>query len=186
MAGEDDMTFFESEEEGWMMGDFDIDLDVDLGRPIDLEVDESVRNHYESRFQDANGSSGNVDPRKGTSVSGPSASVSAQPDGPVSVSGNNNDDDKEVRFQPLLNMRLSGSGNDRGQPLNGLIGNGDRKNGNGGKPTRSSTTPSVQASGSDNSRPSAGGFSFPPGAVRAMSSRVLGCEVDAMVIYCAR
>ena len=191
MAGEDDMTFFESEDERWMMGDFDIDLDVDLGRPIEFEADESVTNHDDSGFQEANTSG---DPRKGIStISGPGAS--AQRNGTVSVSGlnenigaaglgsstNRNDNSggsnlvnptsnqngdgnkhSDVGLQPLRTVRFSGNGNDRGQPSNGPLVSGG---GNGGKTTPSNTTSSVQPSGSGNGRPSAGGFSFPPGAV---------------------
>lgn len=206
MAGEDEMAFFESEDEKWMMGDFDIDLDVDLGRPIDFEVDESVANQDDSGFLDAN-SSGTVDPRKRTSVSGPGASGSAQRNGSVSgnnnvsnragfdssMNGNNNpahrpgasnlvnststgvnpngNGSKEVSFQPLPNVRSSGNGtsngngNNRGQMPNGPNGNGGGNNGNGGKTNLSNPTPAVQPSGSGNSRPSAGGFSFPSGVV---------------------
>ena len=200
MAGEDDMTFFESEDERWMMGDFDIDPDVDLGRPIEFEADGSVTNHDDSGFQDANTSSGNADPRKGTApVSGPIACSSAvstsgcngevgdpglgsstnkdsNSGGPNLVNstskgvanqngnGNNHDkDNKGVGFQPVRNVRFNDNGNDRGQPSNGSTGNGHRNNGNGGI---TSMTPGAQPSGSGNSRPSAGGFSFPPGVVR--------------------
>ena len=194
------MSFFESEDEKWMMGDFDIDLDVDLGRPIDFEADESVTNQDDSGFLDGN-SSGNVDPRKGTS--GLVASASAQRSGTVSVPGNNNNlgnsglgsstngnnnsarrsggsnlinststgassngnnnndnGNKEVSFQPGPNVRFggNGNGNNRGQPPNGSNGNG-----NDGRPNST-----AQPSGSGNGRPSAGGFSFPPGIVRVI------------------
>ena len=216
MAGED-MTFFESEDEKWMMGDFDIDLDVDLGRPIDFEADESAANRDDSGFLDAD-SSGNVDTRKGT-PSGPVSSVSAQRNPAVSVSGHNNNNvtnsglgsstngnnnsaqrsggsnpvrptsstgvnpngndnngsgNKEVSFQPLPNVRpggngtSNGNGNNRGQPLNGSNGNGNNGNGGGGRTNLSNSTSAVQPSGSGNGRPSAGGFSFPPGVVRCV------------------
>lgn len=207
MAGVDDMAFFESEDDKWMMGDFDIDLDVDMGRPIDFEADESVTNQDDSGFQDANSnSSGNVDPRKATpSVSGPGASASAQRDGAAPVSGHSNagngglgfstnggsnpargsggsnpanttstgaakpngNGGKEVSFQLPPNPRLNGNGNNRGQQFNGPIGTGTGNNGNlGGRMGQSSSTSTVQHSSSTNSRPSAGGFSFPPGVVR--------------------
>lgn len=191
MAGEDDMTFFESEDDRWMMGDFDIDLDVDLGRPIDFEVD--VTNHDDSGFQDGETSSGNVDPGKRTppvsgSVSGLGRNESAGMNGLgsstnrsgnsggsnlvnsasagiVNQNGNGNNDrgKKEVGFQPLPNVRFSGNGNDRGQPFNGSTGNG-------GGATPSNTTSNAQPPGAGNSRPSAGGFSFPSGVVRDISS----------------
>lgn len=197
MAGEDDIAFFESEDERWMMGDFDVDLDVDLGRPIDFEADESVTNHDDSGFQDANTSLGNVDPQKGTpSVSGPSEKVgntglgsSTNRDSSLGGSnladststgvvnrnggGNNDNENKEAGFQSLRKVRFSGNGNDRGQASTGSTGNGSRNN---GKTIPSNTTSSVQPSGSGNSRPSAGGFSFPPGTVRVIPSPVLGCE----------
>ena len=229
MAGEDDITFFESEDERWMMGDFDVDLEVDLGRPIDFEADESVTNHDDSGFQEANNSSGNMDPRKATSsVSGPGASGSGQRDGAVSVSGhnagdgntglgsstnrnsnsgqrpggttlakptsagvvnpnanrNNGNGKKEVSFQPLPNVRSSGNGNNRGQPLNGPTGPGtgtgnrNANNGNGNRTNLSSSTSEVQPSGSGNSRPSAGGFTFPPGPVRTIPLAVDEREVN--------
>ena len=219
MAGEDDMTFFASEDEKWMMGDFDIDLDVDLGRPIDFEADESATNQDDSGFMDVN-SSENLDARKGTpSVSGPVASASVQRNATASLSGHNNNSvngsglgsstngnnnfaqrsggpnpvdststgvnprgngnngsgNKAVSFQPLQNVRpggngtSNGNGNNRGQPPNGLNGNGNGNNGNGGGGGRtnpSNSTSTVQPTGSGNGRPSAGGFSFPPGAVR--------------------
>ena len=214
---EDDMAFFGSEDEKWMMGDFDIDLDVDLGRPINFGADESATNQDDSGFQDTN-SSGNVDPRKGTpSVTGPAASASAPRNDTVSVSGHNNSlantglgpstngsttsaqrsggfdlgnstsmgvnpngngsGNKEVSFQPLPNVRSGGNGtsigngNNRGQPLNGSNGSGNGNYGSGGKPNASNST--VQPSGSGNTRPSAGGFSFPPGTVRAISFPVI-------------
>jgi hypothetical protein len=207
MAGEDDVTFFESEDERWMTGEFDIDLDVDLGRPIDFEADESVTNHDVSGFQEANTCPGSVDPRKRIStVPGPGASASVQRNGTVSISisglnedistsglgsstnrnssnsggatdlkgnGNNQNDNKEVGFQPVPNVRLSGNGNDRGQQFKGSAGGG-----NGGRTTPSNTTSSVQPSGSGNGRPSAGGFSFPPGVVRVDSFEISGTKVD--------
>jgi hypothetical protein len=196
MAGEDDMVFFGSEDEKWMMGDFDMDLDVDLGRPIDFEGDESVINQGDSGFQDAH-CSGTVDPRKGTpSVAGPAASASVQRDGIVSTSvhnGNaaqrlggsnpadststgvvdsNSNGNKEVNFQPLPNVRPGGNGTSigNGNNRNGSTGtrNGNGSNGNGGRTNLSNSTSTVQPSGSGNSRPSAGGFSFPPGVVRVI------------------
>ena len=199
MVEEDDATFFESEDERWMMGDFDIDLDVDLGRPIEFEADESVTNHDDSGFQEANISSGNGDPRRGIPTgSGPG--VSAQRNGTVSVSGlnenvgttglgsstnrNNNlgrpnlvnptstgatnqngngKNDNGNKEVGLRTVRFSGDGNDRGQRSNAGLPVGG---GNGGRTTPSNATSSVQPSGSGNGRPSAGGFSFPPGVVR--------------------
>ena len=213
MAGEDDMAFFESEDEKWMMGDFDIDLDVDLGRPIDFEADESATNQDDSGFMDAN-SSGNPDARKGTpSVPGPVASASAQRNAAASNrnnnvngpglgsstngnnnlaqrsgaskpvdststsvnpkgNGNNGGGNKAVSFQPLSNVRpggngtSNGNGNNRGQPPNGPNGNGNGNGGGGARTSLPNPTSTVQPSGSGNGRPSAGGFSFPPGAVR--------------------
>jgi hypothetical protein len=217
MAGEDDMIYFESEDEKWMMGDFDIDLDVDLGRPIDFEGEESAVNQDDSGFQDAD-SSGGVDPRKGPpSVPAPGASASAQRNGIVSVSGHNNpaqrlggsnlanststgvnpsrpandinsngngnngNGNKELNFPNVRsggNGTSIGNGNNRGQPPNGSTGTG---NGNGGKVNPSNSTSTVQSSGSGNSRPSAGGFSFPPGVVRVIFlslSQFLGRKAD--------
>ena len=176
MAGEDDMSFFESEDEKWMMGDFEIDLDIDLGRPIDFEADESATNQQEdSGFLDAD-APGNVDPRKGTpSASGQRKGAGSGPgsghDSNVNTDGNggsaqrsagsnlvnstsvganpNGNGGKEVRFHPLPNVHSSGNGNNRGQPPHGSNGNGS--NGSGGRTS---------------GRPSAGGFSFPPGVVR--------------------
>ena len=181
MAGEDDMSFFESEDEKWMMGDFEIDLDIDLGRPIDFEADESATNqHEDSGFLDAD-APGNVDPRKETpSASGPVTSASDQRKragsgsghgGNVNTNGNsgsaqrsggpnlvnstpaganpNGNGSKEVRFHPLPNVHSSGNGSNRGQPPHGSNGNGS--SGSGGRTS---------------GRPSAGGFSFPPGVVR--------------------
>ena len=177
MAGEDDMVFFGSEDEKWMMGDFDMDLDVDLGRPIDFEGDESVINQDDSGFQDAH-CSGTVDPRKGTpSVADPAASASVQRDGTVSTSVHNGNtvqrlggpnpadsasagvvDSNVVNPRPLSNMHPGGNGTS--------IGNRNGSNGNGGRTNLSNSTSTVQPSGSGNGRPSAGGFSFPPGVVR--------------------
>lgn len=206
MAGDDDIAFFGSEDERWMMGEFDIDLDVDLGRPIDFEVEESVTNPDDSGFQDVNTSSGNADPRKGTpSVSGTSRNEdvghtelgsstnrnsysggsnidSSTSTGIVNQSGGGGNE-KEVGFQPVPTVRFSGgSGTDRGQSSNGSTGSGNKNNGGGGRTAPSNTTSSVQPSGSGNGRPSAGGFSFPPGVVRVISSSVLGCEVVVTIV----
>ena len=192
MAGEDDMTFFESEDDKWMMGDFDIDLDVDVGRPINFEADESAANQDDSGFLEAN-LSGNVDPRNGTpSVSDPTASAfghnnnnsglrssingnnsSAQRPGGsnpvnstsagVNPNGNGN---KAVRFQPLPHVRSNinnGTSGGNGNNRGQLPGG---SNGNGGRTNSPNSTSTAQPSGSGNSRPSAGGFSFPPGLVR--------------------
>ena len=178
-AGEDDMSFFESEDDKWMMGDFDIDLDVDLGRPIDFEADESVTNQDDSGFLDAK-FSGNVEPRKGTT------SASAQRNDGVSVSGHNSNSvqrpggsdsialtgvnpngngKKEVSFQPLPNVRSSGNAPSNGNG-NNRVQRPSGPNGNGGRANLPNSTSTVQPSSSGNSRPSAGGFSFPPGTVR--------------------
>ena len=235
MAGEDDMSYFESEDERWMMGDFDIDLDVDLGRPIDFEGEESVANPDDSGFQSA-------DPRKGTpSVPGPTTSASAQLNGTVSghnnninnaglnssTSGNGNsgqrfggsnvanatstgvaslsrpsngngnhgNGNKESNFQPLPNVRSggngtsNGNGGNRGQPVNSSTGNGNGNNGNGGRSNLSNSTSNVQPSGSGNNRPSAGGFTFPPGVVSGISFlQFLGRQADepiALTLFCA-
>jgi len=91
MAGEDDFAFFGSEDEKWMMGDFD--LDVDLGRPIDFEGEGLTTDQDDSGFQDAK-SSGNADPQKGaSSVPGPNVSASAQRTVTFSVPGRNNNAD---------------------------------------------------------------------------------------------
>lgn len=172
MAGEDDMTFFDSEDEKWMMGDFDIELDVDLGRPIDFGADESAANQQDdSGFLDAS-SSGDVDPRKGTPAA-PTPAPAQRNDnssslGPAQRSGGSNlvtststgvdpngNGNKEVSFQPLPNVRSSGNG---------------ISNGNGGKVNPSNSTSTVRPSDSSNGKPSAGGFSFPPGVVRCISS----------------
>lgn len=88
MIGDDDMAYFESEDDRWMLGDFEIDLDVDLGRPINFEGEESVANQDDSGFQDANCLT-NVDPRKGDPpVLGPVAP--AQRSAAVSVPADNN------------------------------------------------------------------------------------------------
>ena len=88
MAGEDDFGFG-FEDEKWMMGEFD--LDVDLGRPIDFEGEGLATDQDDSGFQDAK-SSGNADPRKET-PSGPGLDVSAPAQRTVtfSVPGRNND-----------------------------------------------------------------------------------------------
>jgi len=177
------MTFFESDDEKWMMGDFDLDLDVDLGRPIDFEADESVTNQDDSGFQDAN-SSGNAGPRKGTSsVSGPAASASVQRSSAPhnndvdntrldsSANGNHNSVQRSGGSSLVnsnsMGVNPDGNGNNRNgnkevsfQPLPNVrsSGNGNGNNGNGGKTNLSSSTSSVQ--------PSAGGFSFPPSIVR--------------------
>lgn len=210
MGGEDDVTFFESEDETWMMGDFDIDLDVDLGRPIDFEGDESVANQDESGFQNAD-SSGNVDPRKGTpSVSGPTPSASAQRNGAVSVSGHNNNV-HNTGLNPPTNgntnsgQRLGGS-NPANPTSTGLVnsngngnhGNGNKEpnfqplpnvrsgsNGNGGRTNLLNSTSNAQPS---SNRPSAGGFTFPPGIVSVilLSSRALEADEPIALISCNR
>jgi len=209
MAGEDDLAFFGYEDEKWMMGDFEIDLDVDMGRPIDFEGEGLTADQDDSGFQDGN-SSGNADPQKGTpSVPGTTVSTYAQrtvagsvpvrnnstnttglgsstngdsnsaqrsggfnltdptskgvanPSRPANdLNGNHGNGNKELSHQPLPNVRSGGNntsignGNNRGQLLNGSTGNG-----NGGR-----TNPP----GSGNNRPSAGGFTFAPGVVRAI------------------
>ena len=88
MAGEDDLAFFGSEDEKWLMGDFD--LDVDMGRPINFDGEEPAADQDDSGFQDAK-SSGNADPRKATpSVPGSIVSTPAQRAVAVSVPGRNN------------------------------------------------------------------------------------------------
>jgi len=90
MVGEDEFAFFGSEDEKWMMGDFD--LDVDLGRPIDFEEGLAV-NQDDSGFQDAK-SSGNADPRKeNQTVPGSNVSAPAQRTVTFSVPGRNNNTD---------------------------------------------------------------------------------------------
>jgi len=157
MAGEDDMTFFESEDEKWMMGDFDIDLDVDLGRPIDFEADESVANQDDSGFLDAD-SSGNADTRKGTPsrVSGPAASASAQRNGTVSVSGHNNNKANNSGLGSSTNgnsnsAQRSGGSNPVGSTSTGVNPNGDGKNGNGNKEVRFQPLPNVHPGGNGTS-----------------------------------
>ena len=89
MAGEDDFGFG-SEDEKWMMGEFD--LDVDLGRPINFEEGLTV-DQDDSGFQDAK-LSGNADSRKGaSSVPGPNVPVPAQRTVTFSVPGRDNDTD---------------------------------------------------------------------------------------------
>ena len=91
MAGEDDFAFFGSEDEKWMMGDFD--LDVDLGRPIDFEGEGLATDQDDSGFQDAK-SSGNAELLKGTSSGpGPNVSAPAQRTVTFSVPGRNNNTD---------------------------------------------------------------------------------------------
>jgi len=182
------MTFFESDDEKWMTGDFDLDLDVDLGRPIDFEADESVTNQDDSGFQDAN-SSGNAGQRKGTpSISGPAASASVQRSGAPPVPGHNNNVNN-IRLGCSTNGNsVRGSGGSHlanststgiNPDGNGGNGNGNKGvsfqplpnvrssvNGNGGKTNSSNSTSSVQPSGSGDGKPSPGGFSFPPGVVR--------------------
>jgi hypothetical protein len=200
MAGEDDISFFESEDERWMMGDFDLDLDVDLGRPIDFEADESITNHDDSGFQDANLSSGNLDPQKGTlSVSDGTAAVPGHTSNTGLGSPKNGNDNSAQRSggSNLGNPTSVGVANPSGrgnnangkkevsfQPLPNVrfSGNGNARgqpsngstgngnNGNGGRTNSPNSTSSVQPSGSGNIRPSAGGFSFPPSVVRIYPS----------------
>jgi len=86
--------------------------------------------------------------------------VNSTSTGVVNPKGNSNGggDSRDVGFQPLPGVRFGG--NDRGQPFNGTTGNGNGNNGDGGRTT-------LQPSGSGNSRPSAGGFSFPPSVNRS-------------------
>ena len=222
MAGEDDMAFFESEDERWMMGDFDIDLDVDLGRPIDFEGDGSVANPDDSGFQDAN-SSGNVPSVQGSTTSvqrngavsghnnnagnaglnsstngngnsgqrlggsnlaNPTSTGATNPSRPPNGfnsngNGNHGNGNKGSNLQSLPNMCSGGNGtsigngNNRSQPLNGSNGStGTGNNENGGRMNLSDSTSSVQPSGSGN-RPSAGGFTFPPGVVSLVSPSLM-------------
>lgn len=183
MAGEDDMSFFASEDEKWMMGDFEIDLDIDLGRPIDFEADESATNQQDdSGFLDAD-TLGNVDPRKGTpSASGPVTSAS----GPRNRAGSGPGHDNNVNTNGNSgSAQRSGGPN----PVNSASV-GVNPNGNGSKEVRFHPLPNVHPGGNGNNRvqppngsngngsngsggrtnggrPSAGGFSFPPpGVVR--------------------
>ena len=188
MAGEDDMSFFESEDEKWMMGDFDIDLDVDLGRPIDFEADESATNQQDdSGFLDVD-TSGNVGPRKGTpSASVPVTSASGQRnrvgsgssrDNNVNTDGNSGSAQRSGGSNPVnstsvgVNPNGNGGKEVRFHPLPNVHPSGNGNN-RGQPPNGSGGNGSNGSGGRTNGRPSAGGFSFPPaGVVRHISFSV--------------
>ena len=126
MAGEDDFAFFGSEDERWMMGDFD--LDVDLGRPIDFE-EGLAANQDDSGFQDAK-SSGNADPQKGTSsVPGPNVSAPAQRTVTFSVPGRNDNTEN-------TNVGSSANGDNSSAQRSGGFNLGDPASKGVGNPNR--------------------------------------------------
>jgi hypothetical protein len=155
MAGEDDMSFFESEDEKWMMGEFDLDLDVDLGRPIDFEAEESITNHDDSGFQEAKLSSGNLDPRKGTLyVSGPGASASGRQDGTVTVPGHISNTGLGSSTNGNDNSAQRSGGSNLGNPTSVGVANpnGNGNNTNGKKEVSFQPLPNVRFSGNGNAR----------------------------------